>query len=168
MDVVVYSCGLAVWNGQVVRCALGRGGVSADKREGDGATPAGEFRLRQVLYRSDRLSAPETGLATLAIRQNDGWSDDPADPDYNRRIALPHAFGHEVLWREDRIYDVVVPLGYNDDPPIAGKGSAIFLHIARPDFTPTEGCVALATPDLRRLLAACRPGDRLCIRLPPR
>jgi L,D-peptidoglycan transpeptidase YkuD (ErfK/YbiS/YcfS/YnhG family) len=145
-------------------CALGRGGVRADKREGDGATPLGTWRLRGVRYRADRLTPPETALQVQAIRMQDGWCDDVSSPDYNRPVTLPCAARHERLWRDDAVYDVVVALGYNDDPPVAPRGSAIFLHVARPDLAPTEGCVALALDDLLALLRRCRDGDALCVR----
>ena len=138
------------------RCALGHGGVRGDKREGDGATPVGSFPLRRLLYRRDRLAeAPATALPSTAIARDDGWCDDPVDPAYNRPVRLPHAASHERLWREDGLYDVLVVLGHNDDPPVPGLGSAIFLHVARGDYGPTEGCVALALDDLLELLSDC-------------
>ncbi|HYE50615.1 MAG TPA: L,D-transpeptidase family protein [Azospirillaceae bacterium] len=152
-----------VWPGGAARCALGRGGIRADKREGDGGTPVGSFALRRVLYRADRLAAPETGLSVAPTRPDDGWCDDPAHPDYNRPVQRPFAASHEEMWREDGVYDVVVVLGHNDDPPVPGLGSAVFLHVARPDWEPTAGCVALALPDLLAALRHCRPGDRLSV-----
>lgn len=137
------------------RCALGRGGIRADKREGDGATPAGLLPLRRLLYRADRLAPPRVaGLPVEPLAPEDGWCDDPDHPDYNRRVALPHPARHERLWREDGIYDLIVVLGWNDAPVQRHRGSAIFLHLARPGFPPTEGCIALAEPDLRAALAA--------------
>lgn len=147
-----------------IHAALGRSGVSAAKREGDGATPAGTFAMREVWYRPDRMPAAATAaLPVRPIGEDDGWSDDPADPAYNRAVKLPHKFGHERLWRDDGLYDLVVPLGYNDDPPVPGLGSAIFLHCARPDWGPTEGCVAIARDDLVALLPCCGPETRLRI-----
>ena len=147
-------------------CALGRSGVRADKREGDGATPVGAFALRRVLYRADRGPAPATGLAVTALKPDDGWCDAPEDPAYNRPVRLPFAASHEALWRDDALYDIIVVLGHNDEPAVPGLGSAVFLHVADPAYGPTAGCVTLAEPDLRRLLAACRPGDRLSIAEP--
>jgi len=148
-------------------CALGRGGARRDKHEDDGATPVGTWPLRRVWYRADRLATPpHTALPSRAIREIDAWCDDVASPDYNRHIELPHAARHERLWRDDAVYDVIVELGYNDDPPIPPRGSAIFLHVARPGYTPTDGCVALALEDLLALLRACGVGDALCIALP--
>lgn len=149
-------------------CALGRGSVRHDKRESDGATPLGAWKLRRVWYRHDRLGrAPDTALPVRQIRETDGWCDDPSSPDYNRHIVLPHAARHERLWRDDALYDVVVELGYNDDPPVPARGSAIFMHVARPDLAPTEGCVALALDDLRALLRACHGDDTLEVKSPP-
>lgn len=147
--------GLLRMGGLVFRCALGAGGVRADKSEGDGATPAGLMPLRRVLYRADRVAVPQ-GLRVRAepIAPTDGWCDDPGHPDYNMQVALPHPARHERLWREDALYDILGVLGWNDAPVVRGRGSAIFLHLARPDYAPTEGCVALAGRDLRTLLAA--------------
>ena len=143
------------------RCAIGPAGVSADKREGDGATPVGCFQLRRVLYRPDRVARPETVLPVAPLAPEDGWCDDPDDAAYNRPVRLPYAAGHERLWRDDRIYDLIVILGHNDDPPVAGRGSAIFLHVARPDYGPTAGCVALALADLLTLLREADPEARV-------
>jgi L,D-peptidoglycan transpeptidase YkuD (ErfK/YbiS/YcfS/YnhG family) len=148
---------------RVVPCALGPSGVveAAKKREGDGATPLGLWPLRRLLYRPDRGPPPRTALPIAPIAPDDGWRDDPADPAYNRPVKLPCAASAERLWRDDGIYDLVVVLGHNDDPPVAGAGSAIFLHLARPGYPPTQGCVALARPDLEAVLALAVPGDAL-------
>jgi len=147
-------------DGRVLACVLGKGGVrpSAEKQEGDGATPAGRWPLRRVFYRPDREPPPETALDRVPLKPRDGWCDDPAHPLYNRPVTLPFAASHEVLWREDHVYDLIVELGHNDDPPVPGLGSAIFMHLTRPDRGPTEGCVALERDDLLTLLAHCRPG----------
>jgi L,D-peptidoglycan transpeptidase YkuD (ErfK/YbiS/YcfS/YnhG family) len=145
---------------RTVRCALGPAGVVAGgaKREGDGATPAGRWPMRRVLYRPDRGSPPVTGLPAAAIEPDDGWCDASGDPAYNRLVKLPYPASAEAMWRDDGLYDLVVELAYNDDPPVPGLGSAIFLHCARPDFSPTQGCVALARPDLEAVLALAGPG----------
>ncbi|CAG4915733.1 unnamed protein product [Acidocella sp. C78] len=136
------------------RAALGCGGIAALKREGDGATPRGLLPLRRVLYRADRLASPACAVPREPLAPDDGWCDDPAHPDYNRLIRRPHPARHEALWREDGVYDVVGVLGWNDDPVVRGAGSAIFLHVARADWSPTEGCIALALPDLQAMLKA--------------
>jgi len=146
-------------------CALGRTGIVAHKREGDNATPAGRFLIREVLYRADRVPPPETMLKSTAIRPDDGWCDAPEDAVYNRKVRLPHGARHERLWREDHLYDIVVVIGYNDDPVVRGAGSAIFLHIARPDLSPTEGCVAFREPDLRAIVSKISHRDHIDIRI---
>jgi len=142
-------------------CALGRGGIGVKSGEGDGITPVGLFPLRSVFYRPDKMNAPETGLPATALKSGDGWCDDPENPAYNQKIQLPFEAGHEKLWREDALYDVIVEVGYNDGPVIAGKGSAIFIHVARPEYTPTEGCVALKLEDLLEVLKNCGPESQI-------
>lgn len=155
--------------GRWVRCALGPAGVrpAAEKREGDGVSPAGVWPLREVWYRPDRGPPPATSLPLRAIAPDDGWCDAPADPAYNRPVRLPYPASCETMWREDGAYDLVVPLGYNDDPVVPGRGSAIFLHLCKPGYPPTAGCVAIAREDLEALLAQARPGDAVEIRLEP-
>jgi L,D-peptidoglycan transpeptidase YkuD (ErfK/YbiS/YcfS/YnhG family) len=153
MRAIVTRAGVLVIGGASYRAALGHGGIRPDKREGDGATPAGVLPLRRVLYRPDRESSPPCAVPVAALRPSDGWCDEPAHPDYNRLVRLPVQASAEALWRDDAIYDIIGVLGWNDDPVRPGLGSAIFLHLARPDFSATEGCVALAAADLRRVLA---------------
>ncbi len=141
------------FKGAVFRAACGRGGISTRKQEGDGATPLGILPLRRVYYRADHLGRPKTMLPLEPLAPNDGWCDDPAAPAYNTAIALPSSAHHEELWRRDCVYDVIGVLGWNDAPVVRGRGSAIFLHVARPDYAPTEGCIALALFDLLQVLA---------------
>jgi L,D-peptidoglycan transpeptidase YkuD (ErfK/YbiS/YcfS/YnhG family) len=165
MIFTVTSDGWLTMGARKARCALGPAGVIAPtlKREGDGATPIGEYPLRRVLYRPDRGGPPATGLPLQALHEVDGWCDAPDDPAYNRPVVLPYPASAEPLWREDDVYDLILVIGHNDDPPVAGLGSAIFMHIAREDYSPTQGCVALARSDLEALLAMARPGDALAI-----
>lgn len=145
--------------GFTARCVMGKGGVVAArlKREGDGASPAGKWPVRRVFYRPDRLDPPKTALDCVPLAPHDGWCDDPAHPLYNRPVSLPFKASHEALWREDHAYDLIVELGYNDDPVEPTLGSAIFMHVAKPGFTPTEGCVALEKEDLIALLELLQP-----------
>jgi L,D-peptidoglycan transpeptidase YkuD (ErfK/YbiS/YcfS/YnhG family) len=146
------------------RCAIGHGGIRNVKKEGDGATPAGSWPIRTVLYRPDRVTLPKLAFTTRALTETDGWCDAASDANYNRPVQLPYAASAEKLWRSDHIYDVIVVLGYNDAPVVAGKGSAIFLHIARPNYSPTLGCVALAKENLFDFLANATPVTRVVVR----
>jgi L,D-peptidoglycan transpeptidase YkuD (ErfK/YbiS/YcfS/YnhG family) len=161
----VWPDGRFEMHGRTAPAVLGRGGVlpAGDKREGDGATPAGTWPIRRVLYRPDKGPAPNTALPVSPIGRDDGWCDAPADPAYNRPVALPYPASAERLWRDDALYDLVVILGHNDDPRVAGLGSAIFLHLQRPDLGPTDGCVALSKADMLKFLAQARPGDAVRI-----
>jgi len=157
IDIIVDGSGTLTWATRRLTCAVGAGGLRADKREGDSATPIGHFPLRRVLYRPDRLPPPRTSLPISPLTPRDGWCDDPDDPRYNQPIRQPYNARYEMLWRSDHVYDVIVVLGYNDGPIVPGKGSAIFLHIAKPDFSPTEGCVALSLESLLTVLEGCDP-----------
>jgi L,D-peptidoglycan transpeptidase YkuD (ErfK/YbiS/YcfS/YnhG family) len=134
-------------------CALGRSGCRTLKREGDGATPRGTWIARAVYYRPDRVLRPRTGLPVRPLRPHDGWCDAPGDANYNRPVRHPYPASAERLWRTDALYDLIVVLDYNERPRVQGRGSAIFLHVARPGYQPTEGCIALARPHLLRLVA---------------
>ncbi len=183
--------------GKAYKCAIGKGGFSVDKKEGDGCTPVGIFPLRELWYRADKMPAPKTNLPLRVISENDGWCDDVNSEDYNKYVKLCHpalvagsgdinkdgafglrprnkcgvtgnneiGFSHEKLWRSDDVYDLIIPLGYNDSPIVKGKGSAIFLHIARPDYSGTEGCVALSKSDLLEILPLL--SGQSCIEISP-
>lgn len=146
------SKGWLSYGNRVVRCALGRGGIVALKREGDGATPRGRFRLESAHFRADRIGRPQTALRLSATRPADGWCDAANDRNYNRPVRHPYPASAERLWRKDGLYDVFVVMDYNRRPRRRGAGSAIFLHVAGEGLAPTEGCVALARRDLVKLL----------------
>lgn len=143
---------------EVYPCAIGRAGAcdEAVKREGDGMTPRGRYAIRTVLARPDRTSFA-TALPFRWLRPDDGWSDDPADPAYNRPVRHPHGYSAEHLWREDGLYDLIVTLAHNDSPPRPRRGSAIFLHCWN-EGRPTEGCVAVEKSVLRAIVAQLKPG----------
>jgi L,D-peptidoglycan transpeptidase YkuD (ErfK/YbiS/YcfS/YnhG family) len=146
------------------RCALGRNGIAVDKKEGDGATPAGTYPIRKLFYRSDRVQIPKNiKLPAQEILPDDAWCDDINDPAYNTHVKLPHPGSYENLYRDDEIYDLIVVIGYNDNPPIAGKGSAIFIHVARTDYSPTAGCIALAKADLLEIIKDLTPETKIKI-----
>jgi L,D-peptidoglycan transpeptidase YkuD (ErfK/YbiS/YcfS/YnhG family) len=155
--------GILHCGGLMLKCALGRSGVTYLKHEGDGATPAGRHRLLFLDYRSDRLARPRTQLSTRVLRRNDGWCEDPGHGRYNCAIRLPSSAGHESMWREDNLYDLVGVFDWNMRPRIRGRGSAIFLHLCRSGYGPTAGCVALEKSDLLRLLTACGPRPEMLI-----
>ena len=163
-DLVVHPPGILQWRGRRFACAIGSGGVRSNKREGDGATPAGRFPLRRVLYRADRMAPPRTALPIAPLSPQDGWCDDPGHPLYNQPLRLPHHASHEELWRADHVYDLIVILGHNDAPVVPGLGSAVFLHVAQPDYAPTAGCVAVAAGHLLTILAGV--GRRAWLRVP--
>lgn len=159
-DLVLTKRGLR-FRGRLFSCTIGRGGIRRDKREGDGATPAGVHRIVGLLYRPDRL-APPTDWA-VPTRPGDLWSDDPADPDYNLMVRAPHPYGHERLRRADRLYDLVLVTDWNWPRARSGAGSAIFVHRWRRPGCPTEGCVALAAPDLLWIARRISFGSRLIV-----
>jgi L,D-peptidoglycan transpeptidase YkuD (ErfK/YbiS/YcfS/YnhG family) len=144
-------------------CALGRGGRKVLKREGDGATPVGNWKLRQLYYRPDRLNRPRQMLSAQALSRAAGWCDGVGDRNYNRAVSLPYPASHEEMWRSDALYDVVVTLDHNERPRVQGFGSAVFFHLAGSGFTPTAGCVALRREDMLRLLPLCGRRTRLTV-----
>lgn len=162
----VSSDGVLSFQNKNYRCALGKSGTIATdkKREGDRATPLGAYGLLALYWRADKLDeAPQTNLPAFVIRRDDGWCDDPADPNYNKFVKLPYAARHETLWRDDDAYDLVVVIDFNIDPVVPGKGSCIFMHIAKPGYTPTEGCVALSRVDLLEILKHCDVTTKITI-----
>lgn len=167
MQMIAHADNVLIAAGRRWRCALGRTGVitASSKREGDGASPAGVWPVRRALWRPDRISRPASQLPLQAIAPDDGWCDAPLDPAYNRPVRLPWPTSHEIMTRTDGLYDLVVVLGHNDDPPVPGMGSAIFLHCASEDYRPTEGCVALAFADLLALLNGMTTASTLEISL---
>ncbi len=147
----------------VVPVALGRGGIKADKREGDGATPRGRFRTVRLWFRADRLQRPRTLLPVRAIGRADAWCEDPADRRYNRSFRRSANEPGDRLWRDDHLYDLIIEIDHNTRPRVAGRGSAVFIHVARPAYAPTAGCVALTPSALRRLLRRIGPRTRIAV-----
>ena len=159
------NSGIVTFDGMAVKAGFGRNGVvkAASKKEGDGKTPMGRWPLRQIYYRADRVSLPPLALPCVAITKQMGWCDAPDHPQYNQLVPLPFADSHEILWRDDHAYDVIIPLGYNDDPPIAGKGSAIFFHLLHETRDFTEGCVAIAPDAMMAMLPRLTPQTTMLI-----
>jgi L,D-peptidoglycan transpeptidase YkuD (ErfK/YbiS/YcfS/YnhG family) len=144
-------------------CAIGRAGRRALKREGDGATPVGRFHVRYGYFRADRLQHPRTRVPLCPLRINDGWCDAVGDRNYNRRVTHPYPASAERMWREDHLYDLVIVLDHNERPRVQGAGSAVFVHVARPGYRPTAGCIALERRHLIRALAWLRAGTNVHI-----
>jgi L,D-peptidoglycan transpeptidase YkuD (ErfK/YbiS/YcfS/YnhG family) len=158
-----YRDGRLRWPGGSAAAAVGRAGVKVDKHEGDGATPAGTYLLVSILYRPDRITAPRSRLPVKPLAPSDGWVDEPSDANYNRPVSLPYPASAEQMWREDDLYDALVVIGYNMEPVVPGAGSAIFLHIAKPDFAPTAGCIAVEREILLKLLPLLGPCSQIAI-----
>jgi L,D-peptidoglycan transpeptidase YkuD (ErfK/YbiS/YcfS/YnhG family) len=147
----------------VIPVALGRGGIKADKREGDGATPRGRFRPIRLWFRADRVGHPRTLLPVQAIRRAHAWCEAPADRRYNRSFRRSANEPGDRLWRDDHLYDLIIEIDHNTRPRIAGRGSAVFIHLARPACAPTAGCVALSRGAMLRLLGRIGPNTRITI-----
>jgi len=147
-------------------CAIGHNGFIDEKdgREGDGKTPLGKYPLRYGMYRADRIELPDIHIPMRPIREDDGWCDAPNDPAYNRPVRLPYPASAEELFRDSNVYDVILVLGHNDDPPVPEMGSAIFLHIARDEYKPTQGCVAISRQDMLKILPKLKPGMKVKIK----
>ena len=152
------------WGAGKRRAAIGSGGIAVKGGEGDGITPKGAWPVREIFYRADRVVRPRTSLPLRAIEKDDGWCDAPGDPNYNRLVKLPYPASHEEMWRADHLYDLVAVLGFNDDPVVPGKGSAIFLHLAQGGYAPTHGCVALTYDDALAAIEQLKPGDQVVIK----
>jgi L,D-peptidoglycan transpeptidase YkuD (ErfK/YbiS/YcfS/YnhG family) len=155
--------GFAQVGGVRISCKLGRSGIASRKREGDGATPRGEYTILEGYYRSDRLRRPRASVRLRATRQTDGWCDDPSSFHYNRAVKLPFAKRSERLSLEEQVYDIVLVTSHNTRPRTLGAGSAIFVHLQQRDRRPTQGCIAFAFEDLRRLLPRLSARPRLVI-----
>lgn len=155
--------GLLVAGSLRLPCALGAGGPVRDKREGDGGTPVASMRALAIRYRPDRMARPRTGIPAKPIGRLDGWCDDPRARCYNRPVRLPQVASHERMWRDDDLYDLVVDLGWNRGPVRRGRGSAIFLHVARTGFRPTEGCIAVERRMIRRLVERIGASTRIVV-----
>lgn len=162
-SIIVKPSGKLFWQDKEYKCSIGKNGVIKEKQEGDGKTPVGCFPIREIFYRSDRISKPESILSIQELSPEDGWCDDSKVANYNKFIKLPYSASHENLWREDNLYDIVVVLGYNDDPPIPGKGSAIFMHVAKENYSPTAGCIALNISDLLEIIKTANKDTLVCI-----
>ena len=142
MELLVKNNHLFV-KGEQLQCVIGRNGLTKNKREGDLSTPIGTFHFDKIYFRADRLGSMKFIIDSSIINKNDGWCDDQKSSLYNQYIQFPFQESAEHLYRDDHIYDIICVLNYNTSPIVPGRGSAIFLRIAKPDFSGTEGCIAI-------------------------
>jgi L,D-peptidoglycan transpeptidase YkuD (ErfK/YbiS/YcfS/YnhG family) len=151
--IIINKSGYLKYKKLKFKCALGKAGIGKKKREGDNVTPTGTFKIVKIYYRSDRVKKISSKLRLIEITKNMGWCDDPNSKNYNQLINLPNRDGHEKLFKKNNIYDIIVVLNYNMKPVIKNKGSAIFIHVAKKNYQPTQGCIALKKNDLLKLLS---------------
>ena len=151
--IIINKFGLIKYKNFKFRCALGKAGIGKKKREGDNVTPTGTFKIVKIYYRSDRIKKISSKFRVIEITKNMGWCDDPNSKNYNQLINLPSKYGHEKLFKKNNIYDIIVVLNYNMKPVVKNKGSAIFIHVAKKNYQPTQGCIALKKNDLLKILS---------------
>ena len=161
--IIINKSGYLKYKNLKFRCSLGKAGIGIKKKEGDNLTPKGKFKLIQVFYRADRIKKIKTDLPKKTIARNMGWCDDSTSRFYNKQIKLPTNLGHEKLYRNDNLYDLIAVLNYNTDPIIKNKGSAIFIHIAKKNLTKTKGCVAIKKENLIYLLSKIKKNTQIKI-----
>jgi L,D-peptidoglycan transpeptidase YkuD (ErfK/YbiS/YcfS/YnhG family) len=151
--IIINKSGLIKYKNFKFTCALGKAGIGEKKREGDNITPIGTFKIVKIYYRSDRIKKISSKFGAIEIKKNMGWCDDPNSQNYNQLVNLPSRYGHEKLFKKNNIYDIIVVLNYNMKPVIKNKGSAVFIHVAKKNYQPTQGCVSLKKNDLLKLLS---------------
>lgn len=161
--IIINKSGFLKYKNFKFRCALGRGGIKRKIKEGDNITPKGTYRITKLYYRADRIKKIETLLKKIEIKKNMGWCDDPKSKNYNKQIKIPTRFSYEGLYRNDKIYDIVLVLNYNINPTIKNKGSAIFIHIAKNNYSKTKGCIALKKNNLIKLLSYIKSLEKIKI-----
>ena len=161
--IIVKKSGYLKYKNIKFRCALGKGGVKKKEKEGDNITPKGTFKILNIYYRADRIKKLKLFIKKIKIKKNMGWCDDPKSKYYNKQIRLPSRFSHEKLYRHDNLYDLIAVINYNIKPIIKNKGSAIFLHIAKKNYEPTKGCIAIKKRDFLLLINNLKKENRIKI-----
>ena len=151
--IIINKSGYLEYKNLKFKCALGKAGIGWKKREGDNVTPTGTFKIVKIYYRSDRIKKISSKFRAIEITKNMGWCDDPNSKNYNQLINLPSKYNHEKLFKKNNIYDLIIVLNYNMKPVIKNKGSAIFIHVAKKNYQPTQGCISLKKNDLLKLLS---------------
>ena len=145
------------------KCAIGKRGIGLKKREGDLITPRGNYKIKHILYRKDRIKKIQSKIKKGIIKKNMGWCDDSRSKDYNKIIRLPFNFSHEKLYKKENIYDIILVLNYNMNPIVKNKGSAIFIHIAKKNYKKTKGCIALKKRDLLKIISKVKKNTQVKI-----
>jgi L,D-peptidoglycan transpeptidase YkuD (ErfK/YbiS/YcfS/YnhG family) len=161
--IIVKKSGYLKYKNLKFRCALGKAGIKKKEKEGDNVTPKGIFKITRLYYRPGRIQNITTTLKKIKIEKNMGWCDDPDSNFYNKQISLPNKFGHEKLYRNDNLYDLILIINYNTSPIIKNKGSAIFIHIAKKNYKKTKGCIALKKKDLIELISKIKKNTKIKI-----
>jgi len=161
--IIVKKSGYLKYKNIKFRCALGKGGVKKKEKEGDNITPKGTFKILNIYYRADRIKKLKLFIKKIKIKKNMGWCDDPKSQYYNKQIRLPSRFSHEKLYRHDNLYDLIAVINYNIKPIIKNKGSAIFLHIAKKNYEPTKGCIAIKKRNFLLLINNLKKENRIKI-----
>ena len=161
--IIVKKSGYLHYKNIRFRCALGKAGIKKNKLEGDNSTPFGIFKILKVYYRDDKIKKIKTDFQKIKIKKNMGWCDDPTSRFYNKQIKLPNKSSHEKLFRNDNLYNVILVLNYNISPTIKNKGSAIFVHVSKNNFSPTRGCIALKQNELLLLVSLINKNTKIRI-----
>jgi L,D-peptidoglycan transpeptidase YkuD (ErfK/YbiS/YcfS/YnhG family) len=161
--IIVKKSGYLNYKKLKFRCALGKGGIKKKIKEGDNITPKGIFKITKIYYRSDKIKKIVSRIKIIKIKKNMGWCDDPKNNFYNQQVKLPNKFGHEKLYRNDKLYDIILVLDYNTNPIIRNKGSAIFVHIAKNSYKKTKGCIALKKEHLIKLIPQIKINTKIKI-----
>ena len=151
--IIVSKSGLLEFETLKFKCDIGKAGIGNKKKEGDKITPRGIYKLIKIYYRRDRIKKIKSKLKLIRINKRMGWCNDPISENYNKLINLPSKYSHEKLYRDDHLYDIIIVINFNISPVVKKKGSAIFIHIAKKDYLPTEGCLGLKKNDLIKLIA---------------
>jgi L,D-peptidoglycan transpeptidase YkuD (ErfK/YbiS/YcfS/YnhG family) len=159
--IIVKKSGYLQYKNLKFRCALGKAGIKKKEKEGDNVTPKGIFKINSMYYRPDRIKNITTAVKKIKIKKNMGWCDDPDSHFYNQQISLPNKFGHEKLYRNDHLYDLILFINYNTNPIIKNKGSAIFIHIAKKNYKKTKGCIALKKKHLIELISKIKKNTQI-------
>ena len=161
--IIINKSGYLKYKSLKFRCALGKSGIGNKKMEGDNITPRGIFKIIKIYYRKDRLKKLSSKYTLIEIKKNIGWCDDPKSRKYNQPITLPNKYSHEVLYRKDNIYDLILVLNYNIRPTIKNRGSAIFIHVAKKNYKKTAGCIAIKKNDLISLVKEINKNTKVII-----